>query len=178
MTGEEQAKTYAEGKVQEALSAVVEKAFADGYDAGYKNAMAELKVEPALEEDGIKFVDLGLPSGTLWASDYLKNKNGDYMLLNSYEASPLSLPTKEQIEELLSCCNVSLKTLTPSTNNNNLVYKLERNNKKLYLSPKSFWLKEYDSSNPNYHMGVSSLRVIRFPNTSSINVLLVKRTKW
>lgn len=65
------AKEYAKGKVIEALSQVVTDAYMSGYDAGYQDGIDKVAKDSSLEET--EFVDLGLPSGTLWASDYVKD---------------------------------------------------------------------------------------------------------
>lgn len=104
---QEQAKAYAEGKVLEALSAAVEKAYMDGYEEGYR-AAENSKVNEVI--DGVEYVDLGLPSGTKWASGYLTDNNkGERIYLTYGEAEKLNIPTTEQFRELLNCCiNTSL----------------------------------------------------------------------
>ena len=67
----DKAKEYAEGKVTEALTKVVADAYMSGYDAGYQDGIDKVAKDSSLEET--EFVDLGLPSGTLWASDYVKD---------------------------------------------------------------------------------------------------------
>lgn len=47
------------------------------------------------------YVDLGLPSGTLWKA---ANENGYYDFETAVKIFGSSLPTKEQWEELISCC--------------------------------------------------------------------------
>lgn len=177
MTSSEQAKKYAEGKVYEALTAVVEKAFADGYDAGYKDAIAELKVEPDVEENGITYVDLGLPSGTLWASDYLRGKDGKLEYLSFGYASPLSLPTKAQVEELLSYCTVSLNTKGFRLVENEQIYDLVNNNKKISLSSQAFWIRGSDSPNLRSHEAVFQLQKVSIEKTAKLLVRLVKNKK-
>ena len=149
MTGEKQAKTYAEGKAQEALTAVVEKAFADGYNAGYKDAIAELKVAPDVEESGVKFVDFDLPSGTLWASDYVRDKDGKPICLEYDKAAPLGLPRKEQLEELLRLCDVKLNTTVPKGPMGEIFYDVSRNGKRITLSSLHFWIFTRPDYNPN-----------------------------
>lgn len=99
----ERAKEYANGKALDAITSAIEKAYADGYNDGIR-FIENQKLETA--ENGIMYVDLGLPSGTLWSSEYLINKAGiakfPYM-----EASKLSIPTKEQFEELCKKCYIS-----------------------------------------------------------------------
>lgn len=56
----------------------------------------------------MKYVDLGLPSGTLWASDYIK-KDGEVLFLPYRDAiDEFNLPTDEQIDELKDYCEISL----------------------------------------------------------------------
>ena len=80
MSNIDNAKLYAEGKVAEALKQVVADAYMAGYNAGYQDGVDKLAKDSVSEE--IEFVDLGLPSGTLWASDYVKD--GDEVLFLPY----------------------------------------------------------------------------------------------
>lgn len=80
MSNIDSAKLYAEGKVAEALKQVVADAYMAGYNAGYQDGVDKLAKDSVSEE--IEFVDLGLPSGTLWASDYVKD--GDEVLFLPY----------------------------------------------------------------------------------------------
>lgn len=170
----EQAKTYAEGKVQEALTAVVEKAYSDGYQAGYNDAIEKLNNGvQELEGDGITYVDLGLPSGTLWASDYLRDKNGKIVSLPYIEAAPLNIPTQEQFEELKKYCDVSLRN--PSLENmNEKVYVFARNAKKISLTfDNEFWLRNESCQNRNRKC-VDRLDFAIFDMASALSVVLVK----
>lgn len=54
----------------------------------------------------IEFVDLALPSGTKWAKDYLRDKDGNVLYLPYEEAAKMSIPTKEQFNELVSVCRI------------------------------------------------------------------------
>lgn len=120
MTIEEKAKNYAEGKVLDALTSTIEKAYADGYNAGYNDGLASKEgdkpddlgdgVECVSLDDGIEYVDLGLPSGTKWASGYLKDKDNNIVYLPYLDAAKLRIPTKEQFEELLKFCDLDAKT--------------------------------------------------------------------
>lgn len=49
----------------------------------------------------MKYIDLGLPSGTLWADS---NENGFYTFDEAVEKYGDSLPTKEQFKELKNNC--------------------------------------------------------------------------
>lgn len=96
----ERSRKYAEGKALSAIEAAIEQAYIDGYNDGLKHLENE-KLETMKE--GVEYVDLGLPSGTLWSSTCI-NDGKKYRLLPYIEASKLSIPTKEQFEELYSYC--------------------------------------------------------------------------
>lgn len=105
MNIDDKAKEYAEGKALDAISTAIEEAYVSGYKEGYEAGLAAQ--EPiALEEenDGVEYVDLGLPSGTLWSNGFLENENGEVCHLSYQEASELNIPTAEQFRELLDCC--------------------------------------------------------------------------
>ena len=176
MNVEEQAMNYAEGKVQEALTEVVKKAFADGYDAGFKDAMAELKVAPNVEENGVTYVDLGLPSGTLWSSDYLRDDKGKLISLKYDQAAPLSLPTEAKLNELLSCCDVSINTISKDGLNERIVYNFSRNGKTITMDNSDFWLRTPPNYNPNEQIkkAVANLIKVDYIKNNTCFVRLVK----
>ena len=79
----EKAKSYAEGKALDSITAAIEHAYEEGYKDGYKDGVSNL--EPLIlqgNHEDIEYVDLGLPSGTKWPSDYLRDKNGKILYLN------------------------------------------------------------------------------------------------
>lgn len=99
-------KEYAEGKVTEALSQVVADAYMAGYNAGYQDGYNKVVNDSASE--GAEYVDLGLPSGTLWSSDYVKD--GDEVQFLPYpEAEKYNIPTEEQVDELEEFCEFSVE---------------------------------------------------------------------
>jgi hypothetical protein len=101
----EKAKNYADGKVLEALTAAIENAYTDGYKAGYNDAVEKLNNGvQELESDGITYVDLGLPSGTLWTLKYFEDEEENINYLPYVKAAKLGLPTKEQVDELIEKC--------------------------------------------------------------------------
>ena len=54
--------------------------------------------------DNLQFVDLGLPSGKLWATENVKNENGDeayYTFDDAVNTFGENLPSKEDWKELL-----------------------------------------------------------------------------
>jgi len=79
----------------------IAQAYADGYRDGYKDREADIPVD--LLSSQTEFVDLGLPSGTLWSGDFLKvNDKREYLPFSKAES--LCIPTEEQWNELLDIC--------------------------------------------------------------------------
>ena len=101
MNIEEKARKFAEGKALAALDQAIQDAYAEGYRDGYKDREEEIPVE--LQENKTEFVDLGLPSGTLWASTY-EMSGSSCLYLPFEQAKKYQLPTKEQYQELIDSC--------------------------------------------------------------------------
>lgn len=97
----EKAGKYAEGKVNEVVNEVVARAYMDGFRDGYKTREEEIPVN--LRDNKTEYVDLGLPSGTLWSTDYEK-EGGEIIYLPYVLADNLSIPTEEQWNELFNIC--------------------------------------------------------------------------
>ena len=91
------ANNYTEENVINVLKEAFAKVYADGYRDGYKDCQNEIPVD--LRNNQTEFVDLGLPSGTLWSSDYEK-EDGNILYLPYEMAITHEIPTKEQWEEL------------------------------------------------------------------------------
>ena len=92
---------YATEKTNEVLVNAIAQAYADGYRDGYKDREADIPVD--LLSSQTEFVDLGLPSGTLWSGDFLKvNDKREYLPFSKAES--LCIPTEEQWNELLDIC--------------------------------------------------------------------------
>ncbi len=96
----ELAKEYAEGKALDAMTTVIEQAYADGYNDGMQHR-EKLILDSIV--DGVQYVDLQLPTGKMWSSTYLKDKDL-YSLLPYCEASKLHIPTEEDFYELCNHC--------------------------------------------------------------------------
>lgn len=97
----EKADKYADGKANEAITNAIAQAYIDGYRDGYRDREQEVPAD--FRDNKTEYIDLGLPSRTLWSSDY--EKDGDSYLYLPYErAEYLKIPTKEQWEELCSSC--------------------------------------------------------------------------
>ena len=109
MSNIENAKEYAEGKVTKALSQVVADAYMAGYNAGYQDGYNKV-VKDSVSE-GSEFVDLGLPSGTLWSSDYVKKDDNDMTIYVTQEnGADYEIPTYEQFKELMDECKWEQKS--------------------------------------------------------------------
>ncbi len=92
---------YATEKTNEMMSQIVEQAFADGYRMGYKDREDEIPVD--IRDSKMEYVDLGLPSGTLWSADYEK-EGGEVKYMRFSESQDYNIPTKNQWEELCTIC--------------------------------------------------------------------------
>ena len=97
----EQADKYAEGKANEAITKAIADAYIEGYKAGYKDREEEIPME--LRDNKTEYIDLGLPSRTLWSTDY-EELDRKYLYLPYEKAEYLKIPTKEQWEELKTSC--------------------------------------------------------------------------
>ena len=98
----EKAINYAEENVINVLKEAFAKVYADGYRDGYKDCKKEIPVDLRLNQT--EFVDLGLPSGTLWAVDYEKKEDQNLVYLTYEKACEFNIPSKEQWNELYDNC--------------------------------------------------------------------------
>lgn len=103
---QERANKYASEKTSEVMIQAIAQAYKDGYQDGYKDCEMEIPLE--VQKDKTEFVDLGLPSGTLWAADY-ERENGIIKYLPYDKASKLNIPTEEQWKELSEACRWEYK---------------------------------------------------------------------
>lgn len=108
MSNIENAKEYAEGKVAKALSQVVADAYMAGYNAGYQDGYNKVVKDSVTE--GVEYVDLGLPSGTLWSSDYVKDDNDKAIYVAQENGADYEIPTYEQFKELMDECKWDQKS--------------------------------------------------------------------
>lgn len=95
------AAKYAAGKANEVIDKAIAQAYADGYRDGYKDREEEIPVD--FRDNRTEYVDLGLPSGTLWSTDYEKNDN-NILYLPYVQAKRYNIPTNKQWEELVTEC--------------------------------------------------------------------------
>ena len=102
----EKADKYADGKANEAITKAIAQAYLDGYRDGYNEREAEIPAD--FRDNKTTYIDLGLPSRTLWSEDY--EKDGDDLLYLPYErAEYMKLPTEEQWNELISECKFEIE---------------------------------------------------------------------
>ena len=95
------AEKYAEGKAYEAMTKAIAEAYAEGFKDGYKTREEEIPVD--FRDNKTEYVDLGLPSGTLWAADYEK-EDGKIVYKPYPSTGDYKLPTEEQWNELKEYC--------------------------------------------------------------------------
>lgn len=86
---QEKANSYADGKANEAITKAIAQAYIDGYKDGYKSGQENAQIGC----NDAEFVDLGLSSGTLWASDYLRDENGEICYFTYDEALQYKINT-------------------------------------------------------------------------------------
>ena len=115
------AAQYAAEKTNEAITQAIAQAYIDGYRDGYRDKENATPVNVDNSDD--EYVDLGLPSGTLWAADYVQSEYGgrDYMPYAKMQSKGYKLPTYEQVKELFDCCKYKydsnkIKLLGPNGN--------------------------------------------------------------
>lgn len=102
MNNVDKAKEYAEGKINDALNKVIVQAYMAGYNSGYKDGYD--KVVKETSSDDIEYVDLGLPSGTLWSSNYLEDENNETVYVLQEQSKAFDIPTVKQWQELVEKC--------------------------------------------------------------------------
>ncbi len=101
----QKAKEYSSNKCELAMSKAIAQAYLDGFRDGYE--ARKNKEEAGFVGDDMEYVDLGLPSGTLWAKDPLKDDN-ENCLLTFDDANMLNIPSAEQWDELRAYCTWQL----------------------------------------------------------------------
>lgn len=103
------ANSYAAEKTNFVMEKAVAQAYADGYRDGYKDRENEIPMN--LHDGDTDYVDLGLPSGTLWSADF-EIDGEDVKYLPYEDAEKYGIPTKEQFNELLESCKWEFKYLS------------------------------------------------------------------
>lgn len=100
---QEKAEIYAEEKMKELISKAIAQAYLDGYQNGYNDRHRKIEESNYINTE-IDFGDIGLPSGTLWSLNFLKNDTEEPNYLPYAKAVKLGLPSKEQVDELIEKC--------------------------------------------------------------------------
>ena len=100
----EKADKYADGKANEAITKAIAQAYLDGYRDGYNDREAEIPED--FRDNKTTYIDLGLPSRTLWSEDYEKDGDNNRLYLPYERAEYMKLPTLEQWNELISECEI------------------------------------------------------------------------
>jgi hypothetical protein len=93
---------YAEENVNTVLKEAFAKVYSDGYRDGYKDCEEEISIE--LKDGETEYIDLGLPSGTMWSADYEKSDDDNYFFVPYADTKKYNIPNIEQWEELLNVC--------------------------------------------------------------------------
>lgn len=78
------------------IQPLIKEAFLKGYELG------ELRSALTVKVDGVEYVDLGLPSGTLWSKTPFHGIISNYSKFCYDDAQKLNIPTEEQCKELLA----------------------------------------------------------------------------
>ena len=94
---------FADGAVEVIISTSDEDILSSSGKYTQPNRDSEIEKSNCIGND-IVVRDLGLPSGTLWAADYLEDENGYTDFIPYAKAAKLGLPTKEQVVELIESC--------------------------------------------------------------------------
>ena len=99
MNKEEFANLFVENNF-ESIKDLLEKAYLSGYEQGKIDSLT-------YNIDDVQYLDLGLPSGTLWAGPLpIKKSYDSYKLLSYTDACLLNIPTEEQYKELVENCQL------------------------------------------------------------------------
>lgn len=95
MTKEELAEQIT-NEVTSNFQNLIKEVFLKGYELG------ELQAALTVRVDGVEYVDLGLPSGTLWSKTPLEDiSTGYYAQFCHADAQKLNIPNEEQCKELI-----------------------------------------------------------------------------
>lgn len=83
-------------EILEDVKKLIKQAFIKGFELGCSNPIVS-----TIQENGVKYIDLGLPSGTLWSeAAYRKSGATCYTKFSHVDAQGLNLPSEQQVKEL------------------------------------------------------------------------------
>lgn len=138
----EKAAKYAAEASNQLIQEAIAKAYTDGYRDGYNDHKNELTVRLYSSEP--EYIDLGLPSGILWAKKY-GNVDNDRQYVPYEIASKMSIPNLEQVEELKKKCLW--------TSEDNLIKCIGPNGNCIFFAPTGY--QEADDASPIKGNGVA-----------------------
>lgn len=183
----EKSKEYAEGKALSAITTAIEEAYATGYQDGYADGYANReKPETPIKYNLVSYIDLELPSGTKWATNYLTKTNGEIELLKFADARTFNIPTLKQFQELLENTEqlLSKRNGQPVTEfisiRNRAQFWLPNgcyNYKSInYIDNYMFWLKEtLNSFKEKFALGPTTVQTWNYLSYYSMPVVLVSK---
>ena len=153
------------------------------YGNSSRNSYHERQVRPqpqptsesSLIED-MEWIDLGLPSGTLWAKEDVDDKTNFFGARNTYGSY---VPSKEDADELRECCSkrwddCAHELVLTGPNGNSISFPCKESNK-------SYWLNAYEQGDVQFgqcfHIGPDGHFWINDKESySAIYIRLVSRT--
>ena len=115
-------KPFIEANAEDDLRSLILNAFDTGYKVGRYEAAGSWNTSKIRLD--INFIDLDLPSGTLWGLTFLWQEDYHFVKMNFKEAQQFRLPTKKQCEELIRHCELKAMSihLTIKGKNENRIY--------------------------------------------------------
>lgn len=126
MNKEEFANLFVENNF-ESIKDLLKKAYLSGYEQGKIDSLT-------YNIDDVQYLDLGLPSGTLWAGPLtIKKSFYSYKLLSYTDACLLNIPTEEQYKELVENCQ-----LLYEEKGGNAVFIVGKNGKRLQVYTENY----------------------------------------
>lgn len=164
----EEAREFALKAMEPELTKV-EEAYIAGYEAGKKAGWYPVDID----ENGIEWVDLSLPSGTLWSKPIWRDKK--HLLKLPYNmAKDMDIPTIEDWEELRHETKVSTKTYSNGTFWHTSILSQDGVE---YIHNSDFWLKgEPDEKKKVLSIDDKAMKIYKFIG-EQLHVVLVKHKK-
>ena len=119
----EKASSYADKNTLNILKEAFARVYSDGYHDGFKDGKEEKNID--VRDNKTEYVDLGLPSGTMWASNFEK-AGGENIYISYNEVIKYNIPTNDQCLELYNNCCFTV--------NNGIIYCIGPNGKSITFS--------------------------------------------
>lgn len=160
----EKAKEYAEKVLKMQINRI-----SQAYIDGYNDALQEVLHLP-VEEDGIKYYDMSLPSGTMWSA-YIKDEKG-FIETTYNRVKDLSIPTLEDVAELKKYTKGQ-----KSPFDEDITYLSEDGEMLHFTEYKSFWIKKEDAESQDAYAADNDLSCYPIFKGFSKRLILVKRKK-